>query len=311
MLPEKSCDILEAINRNDYVHFFYRKFDTHGFGCAYLFRKFFVKHEMLDNLDLRSIRDTEIPGCKAGSYVFLCDLDITPTLIFKLCIKAKKVFVIDTKDSTVKSLIPRYKSSELLMHTNLTFIHYENISPIGLVWKLLADDLQPPSFVHDLNSSYQAEIGIREDNQTFVVKSLPTDFKAWDDITEEQTYTSQSIGKLLGDISILNARNINLRNSEAFRIKNYKCLLINANREVMDEVGIMASMAADISITYEKNDDGYYYRVYTTNEEINLLLLFSMQNCFGYNNRVWFKTDRYLFRKKRNFLQRLKDLFLP
>lgn len=312
MLPDKSSEILEKINRGDHVHFFYKKFDTHGFGCSYLFRKFFIKHDMLDVLDLHPVRDTETIDCKNKSYVFLCDIDITPTMIFKLCIKAKHVYVIDSKESTVKHLIPKYKENKLIAHTNLTFIHYDNVSPIALIWKLLADQAPAPAFVRDLNNSYQSEIGVLDNNRFSIMKNLSSNYSEWDEITDEEFYLTQGMSHALDNFSVINAKNINLRNSQAIQINKFKGFLINVNKESMDEVGIMASLACDIVVTYEKNDDGYYYRVYTAkSEDINLLLVFNKYNCFGYSGRVWFKHKDFIFSSKKSFLKRLKELFLP
>lgn len=311
MLPEKSSKILENINRNDKVYFFYKKFDTHGFACSYLFRKFFVKHEMLNNLELLEVRDTEEIDCDKDSYVFLCDIDVTPSIIFKLCLKAKKVFVIDSKDSTALNLLPRYTNNSLIAHTNLVFAYHKDTSPIFITWKLVFEETTPLAFVKDLDTSYQTEIGILEDNKSSIMRNIPQNHDIWDQFTSDDVYKIFPLNSFLDTASVVNSKNINIRNSRAINLLDHACLIINTNKEHMDEVGVMAAMACDLAITYEITDSGFFYKVYTKNPDtVDLFNIFSKYEYFGYRTRIWFKTKDFILQPKKSFLKRLKDFLL-
>lgn len=309
----KPSEFLQRINRNDVVHFYFKKFDTHAFGCSYVFRSHFRKHEMLEKLDLRPVKNNDDITCQKDAYVFLCDIDLTPSLIFKLGFKAKKIFVIDSKFSTTMDLMKNYTGENIKDNPNITFIHGDRKSPIDLVWELVNGDKEKPGFVRDLAVSYLVESSLLpNDNRLSLMKSIVPSYEFWEVFEDEDKYKEMHFSQTLDSFSLVTAKNICLRNSTVFNLNGFKTLIINANKEYMDEIGLLAIRSAEVAIVYERTDSGYYYSLFSSEEcQINFLMMFKKYNCQGFHKRAWFTYKDFIFDKKPSFLKCLFGSLLP
>lgn len=309
----KSSPILEQILRNDIVHFFYKRYDTHGFACSFVFRSFFKQHDMLGVLDLKAVDPVANIDCKKGAYVFLCDIDVTPSLLFRLQMKAKKIYILDSKHSTAIDLFNKFEESPILDKKVTEFVIRKNVPPIDIVWELVNGDETKPRYIADIGSSYLAECfgtTVVTNNNFNLLKNFSFEYDKWEVLIREETYDTFKYGELLGNASFLAAKNICFRNAKPFAIGPHKAMVLNANRELMDEVGILAIAMVDIAIVFEMTDRGYYYSLYAGDQiDVNFLLLFKHYKCTGFHRRAWFVHDKFIFTPKATLWQKIKGLF--
>lgn len=299
-------EILNRITRNDKVIFFFKKYDTHGFACSYIFRSYFEKHEMLDKLMLVAVKDDEIEltneAIYAGfDYVFLCDLDLTQKALMRLSFKSIKAYVIDVKFTTTQKLLPNFIEEG----SNISFIQREERSPVQLVWEMVHGSEDLPEFVKDLGKSYMIETSGLGSNKTLALKYVHPSYEQWKILEDNEAYQSINFTDMLQGRSLALAMDICLRNSVPFNIAGHRSFLINVNRHLMDEVAHIAIKTCEIVVTYEKTDDGYFYSIYSAFESsIDLIKLFEAYNCQGFSRRIWFITNNFIFDKKPNMIQR-------
>lgn len=307
MFETTTHKIISSINRNEKVQIFYKDYDTHGFGCSYLFYKYFQKYEMLNNISFIPTDYFVLSKVVKDSIVILIDIDLNYNIVNRITKLSKKTIIIDRKESVINSLL-RDNANNL---NNISFFNHNGLSPIGIVWKLLEETNAPPEVLNHLNLSYCSEHSLlSSDNKISSIRTYTRSYEVWDKLIIDKEIEDI---KSNGFINVLNrdrAVSISMRNAVIHNYDDYKVITINCPREDMDEIGVLSSLTpdCDFSITYEHCLDHYYYRVYRARDkDINLFKVFKNIETFGFNNRLWFRleTENNLFNKKKSFLQRL------
>lgn len=298
---------ISSITRNDKVEIYYKDNDTHGFACSYLFYKYFQKYEMLGNISFIKTDYLMPDTITKGAIVILIDMDINYLIGVVAASLAKKMVIIDVKESVINSLLKDNKHNL----PNTSFFHHSGLSPIGVVWKLLDESSIPPEVLNCLNLSYCSEHSFLEaSNKIAAIRSFLKTYEVWDKLIDDKEIEEITTSELINTLNRNRAISICARNGEAMSISGYKVICINCSREDMDEVGVIASLTpdCDFALVYEKVKDHYFYKAYRRKDkDINLLDVFKHTFCSGFKNRMWFRLEKEItsFKQKRSILSRL------
>ncbi len=313
--------VMNEIRADDKVHFIYKRYDTHGFACSYIFRSYFKERNELDKLTLAYVSPGEDLNCPEQSIVFLCDVDIDYNILSRLRNKARYIVIIDSKYSTTQVLFNQIKDKEKDGKAVVQVLCMGKEPPINIVWSIIHGFKQKPKYVEDISNSYLTEYMMNitgKGNNFLLLKYQKHNYDHWDLLVNDEFYLAdhESLVNAKANLSLVTATNICFRNAIPYSLLGHKVLLINANKELMDEVGILtiaseATSKVDLAIVYERTFNGYYYSVYTSEKcNVNLLEVFKEFNCFGFHRRAWFFNEKFIFEKRKSFFKKLKELFL-
>lgn len=294
------------ITRNDIVYLFYRKLDIFGFLSAYVFNKWFEKHNMLTSLvlvplDKEGIKKEYLKNIESDyekSIAIFVDVDLTCNDLLKYAKVAKRIEVIDNKDSTIVA-IQQYFGLTTNSESNkkkLRLMNKLDSSVLYVVYNSLTTDKYPDEFIDLEDFSYEHLSTDINDYYLKLPQLYGSNFESVDTVIKEKQFAIyRGLKDSRSAVSFVTTQAIDVCYNSSYICK-YKDKVLNvANYPPTYSLVILNILNSkpeiDIALVYEEVAGEYYYKALTRKQNIDLLKVFSDYDVFGYKNRIWFKTQ--------------------
>ena len=302
---EKESGKFNFINRTNKVYVFYKKLDIYGFLSVYLITRWFEKHQMQSNLhlipvlnedDLYLNRKKHYKELKDSIMIFI-DTDFTDLTAIYYAYLAKRIELIDNKESVQLLKDNKIKIPGVNLNAKLTFYHNKNISPLYVTYRALTDDDYPNSFLplEELHKSI-----FNPDVSDYNLK-LPGLFgNKFSDVDEFILNNKEKVFLFLREqrnivgVLVEQAMSLAFNSAVGYNIGNTRILELNIPLSIsMIPLAILNSEKdVHYAVCYEIIDKEYFYKITTNFSKINLLALYKKYRPHGNKNSIWFKTNK-------------------